>query len=54
MEMWKARHVAFGYDPSHMIIHDFNMKVKEGQKVAIVGSYRSGKDHHDQAAHAVL
>src|SRR5699024_1879367 len=39
----EARHVAFGYDPSHMIIHDFNMKVKEGQKVAIVGPTGAGK-----------
>ena len=35
--------MAFGYDPSHMIIHDFNMKVKEGQKVAIVGPTGAGK-----------
>ena len=39
----QARHVAFGYDPSHVIIHDFNMKVQEGQKVAIVGPTGAGK-----------
>ena len=39
----EACHVAFGYDPSHVIIHDFNMKVKEGQKVAIVGPTGAGK-----------
>ena len=39
----EARHVAFGYNPDHMIIHDFNTKVKEGQKVAIVGPTGAGK-----------
>ena len=39
----QAHHVAFGYDPSHVIIHDFNMKVQEGQKVAIVGPTGAGK-----------
>lgn len=39
----EARHVAFGYNPDHMIIHDFNTKVKKGQKVAIVGPTGAGK-----------
>lgn len=36
-------HVAFGYDPDQMIIHNFSTKVKEGQKVAIVGPTGAGK-----------
>lgn len=28
-------HVAFGYDPNQLIIHDFSAKVKDGQKIAI-------------------
>ena len=31
----EARHVAFGYQPEHLIIHDFSGTVKAGQKVAI-------------------
>ena len=36
-------HVAFGYDPNQMIIHDFSAKVKDGQKIAIVGPTGAGK-----------
>ncbi len=36
-------HVQFGYDPDRMIIHDFSMQVKPGQKVAIVGPTGAGK-----------
>ena len=39
----EARHVAFGYQPEHLIIHDFSGDVKAGQKVAIVGPTGSGK-----------
>ena len=39
----EARHVAFGYQPEHLIIHDFSGDVKAGQKVAIVGPTRAGK-----------
>ena len=38
-------HVAFGYDPNQLIIHDFSAKVKDGQKIAIVGSIQI--DGHD-------
>ena len=38
-----ANHVAFGYNPEQMIIHDFNGVVKAGQKVAIVGPTGAGK-----------
>lgn len=36
-------HVAFGYNPDQMIIHDFSSQVKAGQKVAIVGPTGAGK-----------
>ena len=37
------KHVKFGYDPDVTIINDFNSKVKEGQKIAIVGPTGAGK-----------
>lgn len=36
-------HVNFGYNPDHTIIHDFSVKVKPGQKIAIVGPTGAGK-----------
>ena len=36
-------HVRFGYDPEHVIIKDFSVKVKPGQKIAIVGPTGAGK-----------
>lgn len=36
-------HVAFGYDPDHVIIHDFSAEIHSGQKVAIVGPTGAGK-----------
>jgi ATP-binding cassette subfamily B multidrug efflux pump len=36
-------HVQFGYQPEQMIIHDFSVKVKPGQKIAIVGPTGAGK-----------
>ena len=36
-------HVNFGYDENKTIIHDFNVSVKDGQKVAIVGPTGAGK-----------
>lgn len=39
----EARHVAFGYQPDHLIIHDFSGYVKAGHKVAIVGPTGAGK-----------
>ena len=35
--------VKFGYDPGKMIIKDFNVDVKPGQKIAIVGPTGAGK-----------
>ena len=37
------RHVKFGYNPDKTIIKDFSAKVKEGQKIAIVGPTGAGK-----------
>lgn len=37
------QHVAFGYNPEQLIIHDFSTEVKSGQKVAIVGPTGAGK-----------
>ncbi|MCI7241479.1 MAG: ABC transporter ATP-binding protein/permease [Bacilli bacterium] len=37
------KHVSFGYDEDNIIIHDFNAKVKAGQKIAIVGPTGAGK-----------
>ena len=36
-------HVHFGYNPDKTIINDFSAKVKEGQKIAIVGPTGAGK-----------
>ena len=36
-------HVKFGYNPEKIIIKDFCAKVKEGQKIAIVGPTGAGK-----------
>jgi ATP-binding cassette subfamily B protein len=36
-------HVKFGYDPEHIIVHDFSCHVRPGQKVAIVGPTGAGK-----------
>ncbi len=36
-------HVKFGYSEEQIIIHDFSVKVKKGQKIAIVGPTGAGK-----------
>ncbi len=36
-------HVQFGYDPEKVIIKDFSLHVKPGQKIAIVGQTGAGK-----------
>ncbi len=36
-------HVHFGYNPDHIIINDFSVKVEPGQKIAIVGPTGAGK-----------
>ncbi|MBP3898308.1 MAG: ABC transporter ATP-binding protein [Mogibacterium sp.] len=36
-------HVTFGYDPEHIVIHDFSANVEPGQKIAIVGHTGAGK-----------
>lgn len=37
------KNVVFGYDKSRTIIHDFSVKTKAGQKIAIVGPTGAGK-----------
>ena len=37
------RHVSFGYTPERQLMHDVNITVKPGQKVAIVGPTGAGK-----------
>ena len=37
------KHVKFGYDENRIIIKDFSIKVKPGQKIAIVGPTGAGK-----------
>lgn len=37
------RHVHFGYNPEKIVIKDFNAKVHDGQKIAIVGPTGAGK-----------
>jgi ATP-binding cassette subfamily B protein len=36
-------HVRFGYNPDKIIVNDFSAKVKQGQKIAIVGPTGAGK-----------
>lgn len=36
-------HVRFGYDPGNVLIKDFNLEVKSGEMVAIVGPTGAGK-----------
>jgi ABC-type multidrug transport system fused ATPase/permease subunit len=35
--------VSFGYQPNALILHDINLEVKKGQKIAIVGDSGGGK-----------
>jgi len=37
------KHVKFGYDEDRIVINDFNAKIHEGQKIAIVGPTGAGK-----------
>lgn len=37
------KHVRFGYDSYHTLMHDVNLEVKSGDKVAIVGPTGAGK-----------
>jgi len=37
------KNVSFGYDKDKTIIHNFNAKIKQGQKIAIVGPTGAGK-----------
>ncbi len=37
------KNVVFGYNPDNIVIHNFNAKIKSGQKIAIVGPTGAGK-----------
>jgi ATP-binding cassette subfamily B protein len=37
------QHIAFGYDPHKLIIHDFSASIQQGEKAAIVGPTGAGK-----------
>jgi ATP-binding cassette subfamily B protein len=37
------RHVSFGYDIHHLVLHDVNFKVTEGQMIGLVGHSGAGK-----------
>ncbi|MBQ7541983.1 MAG: ABC transporter ATP-binding protein [Clostridia bacterium] len=37
------RHIDFSYVPGKQVLHDFNLDVKPGQKIALVGATGSGK-----------
>jgi ATP-binding cassette subfamily B protein len=39
----EAEHVFFSYDPTQRLIEDFNLQVKPGQRIAIVGPTGCGK-----------
>ena len=39
----KFEDVSFGYDPSHIVLHNLSFEVEPGQKVAITGPSGSGK-----------
>lgn len=39
----KAEHVSFSYAPEQKLIEDFNLEVKPGQKIAVVGPTGCGK-----------
>jgi len=36
-------HIDFSYLPGKQVLHDFNLSVKQGQKIALVGATGSGK-----------
>ena len=38
-------HVSFSYSPDKKLIEDFNLQVRPGQRIAIVGDDRMWKDH---------
>ena len=47
-------HVAFSYTKEKQLIEDFNLKVKEGQRIAIVRTYRLWKNNNYQSSNAFL
>ena len=47
-------HVKFGYDEGKTIIKDFNLEVKSGQKIAIVGPTGARKNNYGKSSYEVL
>lgn len=47
-------HVQFGYDEDKIIINDFSAKVKDGQKIAIVGPTGARKNNNGKTTYAFL
>lgn len=39
----ELKHVTFGYDPNHPVLHDVSLRVEPGEVIAIVGPTGSGK-----------
>ena len=48
------QNVCFSYNPDQKLIQNFNLEVKPGQRVAIVGPDRLRKNNCHKFAHAVL
>ena len=47
-------HVKFGYDEGKTIIKDFNLEVKSGQKIAIVGPTGARKNNYGKPPYEIL
>ena len=47
-------HVQFGYNPDHIIIHDFNCESRTGTENCHCRTYRSRENDHDKIADAFL
>lgn len=48
------QHILFSYKKGEPVLKDFNLQVKAGQKIALVGATGSGKNHSGESLNAVL
>lgn len=46
--------VSFRYGTRSLVLHDIDLRLRQGEKVAFVGESGSGKNHPDQIDHAIL